>query len=233
MQPGTWQIPDHEGAFSATVLEGAQPPGRLVLFAAGRGGNPLRHLPLLQSLAARGCTVIAPHDELLGAPAPGKAELDRRIRRLEACAEACQAPDLPVVGIGHSIGTVALLALAGAQAHTRAGEALRAGARTVRLHRLGLMAPPADFFRLPGALQAVRLPLRIWAAGQDTITPPADARFLQQALAAQVPVEISLDAQAGHFSYMDELPPNVSDVHPDRRAFLDALARDVGAFLMS
>ncbi len=53
----------------------------------------------------------------------------------------------------------------------------------------------------------------------------------QTAIASQAPVEVRLDKDAGHFTYMDEPPPHTMDPHPDRRAFLESLARDVGQFI--
>ena len=94
-----------------TTAQPNQTSKRLVLFAVGRGGNPERHLPLLRSVAALGCTVIAPHFDMLTSLVPSKVELDERVRRLEASAVEYFKADLPIVGIGHSIGAVTLLAL--------------------------------------------------------------------------------------------------------------------------
>jgi hypothetical protein len=54
-----------------------------------------------------------------------------------------------------------------------------------------------------------------------------------EVLALQGPIEICLDEEAGHFSYMDELPPNVTDSHPNRGKFLASLADDVGQFVIA
>jgi pimeloyl-ACP methyl ester carboxylesterase len=64
----------------------------------------------------------------------------------------------------------------------------------------------------------------------DPITPPAHAEFLKQALSPQTSIELHLDENAGHFTYMDELPPHVVDIQSDRKAFLSALAGDVARF---
>jgi pimeloyl-ACP methyl ester carboxylesterase len=223
-------IRDGGKSFRVTVIVAEQTPGCVVLFAVGRGGNPLRHLPLLRSLAGRGCTIIAPHEDMLASSIPTKAELDARTRRLEtAAAEFCKT-DLPMVGIGHSIGTVALLALAGGEAQTFAGDPVMSGSR-LKFDRLALFAPLSVFFRRPGALKSVRVPIGIWAGAKDSITPPAEAELLKAMLELQAPIEIRVDEEAGHFSYMDELPPNVSDSHPDRRTFLAKLADEVGEFV--
>ena len=103
----------------------------------------------------------------------------------------------------------------------------------LKFDRLALFAPPTDFFRQPGALQSVRVPIRIWVGAKDSITPPAQAQFLKEVLALQGPIDICLDDDAGHFSYMDELPPNVTDSHSDRSRFLASLANDVGQFVVA
>jgi hypothetical protein len=74
--------------------------------------------------------------------------------------------------------------------------------------RLALFAPPADFFRRPGALGSVNAPIRIWAGGKDQVRPPTQSAFLKRALASQAPVEVRLDEDAGRFTYMDEPPPH-------------------------
>jgi pimeloyl-ACP methyl ester carboxylesterase len=235
-------LPEDRHAYAANVIEHAaaaefdvlvieaEQPGCVGLFAVGRGGNPWRHISLLRSIAGYGCTIIAPHVDMLASSVPTKTELDTRIRRLEAAADAYARTDLPIAGIGHSIGTVVLLAIAGGEARTLAGDRVAFGSKW-KLARLALFAPPADFFGQPGALRSVNVPIRIWAGGKDRVTPPAQAVFLKEALASQAPVEVCLDEDAGHFTYMDEPPPHIMDPHPDRRTFLASLASDVGRFI--
>ena len=103
------------------MVEANQSSKRLVLFAVGRGGNSERHLPLLRSVAALGCMVIAPHFNMLASLGPSKVELDERVRRLAVSAVEFFKKDLPIVGIGHSMGAVTLLALGGGEAQTFAG----------------------------------------------------------------------------------------------------------------
>jgi len=226
------QIRDGAETFNVTVVESNQSSKRLVLFAVGRGGNPERHLPLLRSVAALGCTVIAPQFDMLTSLVPSKAELEKRVRRLEASAAQYFKADLPIIGIGHSIGTVTLLALAGGEAQTLAGDTVMSGSK-LKFDRLALFAPATDFFRRPGALKSVRVPIRTWVGAKDSITPPAQAQFLKEVLSLQGPIDICLDEEAGHFSYMDELPPNITDSHPNRSKFLASLANDVGRFVIA
>ncbi len=140
------------------------------------------------------------------------------------------SPDMAVSGVGHSIGAVLLLTLAGATASTMIGERLIFTAEQ-SFDRLVLFAPPTDFFRQPGALALVTTPMQVWAGGKDTITPPAQAHFLKEMLANQARIEIILAEDAGHFTFMNELPPNVTDPQPERTAFLQSLAEEVNRFL--
>lgn len=219
------------GPVEITVLESAGRATRTVLFAAGSGGNPLRHRPLLEQLAARGCTVVAPHFGRLPTAMPTGAELEVRRRWLIAALAECAGAGLPVCGVGHSIGAALLLGLAGGELTTFNGDRLSPALR-LGLGRLALLAPPADFFRQPGALRALTIPIRIWAGGRDTVTPPAQGLYLRDALSPQAPVAIEVEAEAGHFSFMDEPPPGVPDPHPDRTGFLRALADAVGRFVV-
>jgi len=223
-------LSDALAPFTMTRFE-AEQPNCIALFAVGRGGNPARHHHLLQTLANRRCTAIAPHFDMLASTVPTKAELDMRIRRLEACIDSCAHGKLPIVGIGHSIGATALLALQGAEAETLDGQQLITGSMP-RLERLALLAPPTDFFRRPGALHRIKLPMKIWVGDKDTITPPAQSHFLMGMLAAQASVAVQVDPDAGHFTYMDELPLNVPESHPDRNTFLAGLANEITAFLV-
>ena len=224
----TFQIPDGAEIFTVTVLNAKQSTG-VGLFSVGRGGNPLRHLSLLRSVAGRGCTVLAPHFTMLASSVPTKEELDTRIRRLELALDAYASVHKPIIGIGHSIGTVALLALAGGEARTFSGHRVISGSKW-KFERLALFAPPADFFKHPGALKSVDVRMYIRAGSKDTVTPPAQAMELREILAKQMEVEFYLDEDAGHFTYMDELPPHVVDPQHDRNAFLSALAEDVAQF---
>lgn len=100
--------------FEALLLKPNQPL-REVIFAAGSGGNPESHLPLLQSIFECGCTVIAPYFERLVSPRPNLDELQLRVAILHGALNAIGESNLPIIGIGHSIGATLLLALAGGQ----------------------------------------------------------------------------------------------------------------------
>jgi hypothetical protein len=73
--------------------------------------------------------------------------------------------------------------------------------------------------------------MQVWAGAKDTITPPAQASFLKEALVGQTQVDIFIVADAGHFTFMNDLPPNVSDPHPERSGFLQSLGEAINRFL--
>jgi pimeloyl-ACP methyl ester carboxylesterase len=218
-------LTDGTDAFEVTWLE-AREPTHVVLFAVGGGGNPERHLPLLSHLAESGCTVIAPHFERLLAPVPTEEELLLRGRRLKLALDAWVPQGRPVVGVGHSIGATMLVALAGGQVWLRSGRRL-ATETDPRLCKLALLTPATGFFQAPSALDAVNVPMAIWAGTEDTITPRAHAEYLQRTLGSRLPIELRVVEGAGHFSFMNTPPPNTTETLPDREAFLDELAQEI------
>ena len=222
-------LSDGTDSFELTVLEAAE-PSRIVLFSVGAGGNPERHLPLMKTLAHHGCSVAAPRFERLVSLFPTEGDLLLRARRLRLALDYIMRPGLPVAGVGHSIGATLLLALVGAQAWTRAGQCISINPDQ-RFERLVLLAPATDFFRVPGALDGVRLRILAWAGTKDEITPPAQAEFLHDVIEAPTPVEVRIVEGAGHFTFMNHPPPQATDPLPNRDAFLADLAEAVCRFI--
>ena len=221
-------LADGAKSFAVTCLPAADPAG-LVLFAVGGGGDPARHQPLLNHLFRQGLTVVAPHFERLAAPRATADEVLLRARRLRLALAAAERPDLPVTGIGHSIGASTLLGLAGARMWLDAGGPLPIE-RESRLARLALLAPATGFFRAPEALGQINVSVLAIAASEDAVTPPAETEFLHGALAGRVPIEIRVVQGAGHFSFMDQPPPHVDEPLPEREKFLERLAGELAAF---
>jgi pimeloyl-ACP methyl ester carboxylesterase len=221
-------LEDAAGSFAVTVSASA-PASRAVLFGVGRGGNPERHAPLLEALAQSGCAVAAPHFEMITTPAPTSEDLLLRARRMRLAADLVAPAGMPLAGVGHSIGATTLLALAGGLIWLGPEGPLPIET-DARLRRLVLMAPPTGFFRAPGALDAVAVPIDLWTGALDTVTPPPQHDFLERALQPRVPVTLHVVDGAGHFSFMDVVPPYASDPFPDRDAFLAQLHAAVCRF---
>jgi len=206
----------------------AEKPVCVIVFAAGRGGNPEAHRPLLQSLVDCGCTVVAPYFEIMS-PLPSAEDLIARAEALRNSLKLVDDSNLSVVGVGHSIGASLLVALAGGQMWTKSGVEVVIP-REERLHKLALFAPPTGFFQAPGALEKVNTPIQLWVGGLDTITPPSQVEFLKNSLSNRVSIDFNLVEGASHFSFMNRLPPTVVDQMPNRQEFLNSLASAVCAF---
>ena len=221
-------INDGPDAFDVTVLRPESPAG-VVLFGVGAGGNPERHLPLLEALAANGFTVVAPHFQRIVPASATAADLLLRGRRLKLALEGVAPGAQRVVGVGHSIGATMLLALAGAQMWMPSRNRLGVD-RIPSLSRIVMMTPPTRFFEAPGALDLVRVPILVFAGSKDDVTPPAEQEFLRTAIGRRAPVEVRVEEGAGHFSFMNVLPPNVDEPLADRDPFLARLASEICAF---
>jgi pimeloyl-ACP methyl ester carboxylesterase len=225
----TLELRDGDATFEVTATAHER-PARVVLFAVGGGGDPRRHAPLLTALGERGISVVAPHFERMTSPHPTEESLLLRCRRLRLALDALAPRDVPVVGIGHSIGAAALLALAGARLWLDPTRPLDVATDT-RLVRLALLAPATGFFRAPEALSAVRLPIVAWAGSADTLTPPDQAELLRERLAPGVSVDVQVVEGADHFSFMHALPPGKPDALQDREAFLTRLVAALLSFV--
>lgn len=211
--------------YEVTVLA---PPDakRTVLFAAGAGGSPTRHGPLLEALAASGCKVVAPHFERLASPRPTETELTERARRLRS-AIGQHGVEGPLVGIGHSIGASLLLAMAGATLWLGPGSSLPLP--RLPLDRLVLMTPPTGFFAAPNALAGVTTTaIQAWSGERDAITPRAQTERILQALGPRLDLRVL--PRASHFTFMHEPPPHIPDLVEGREALLAELTREVCTF---
>ena len=203
---------------------------RVVLFAAGAGGDPERYRPLLEHLAAGDCRVIAPCFERFTAR---EATLDELLARLTGLIEALHqnaSPQTTVAAVGHSIGGWAALCLAGATPWGRDGKPIDVP-RERRISRLALFAPASGWFAAPGALDAVKTPTLVYAGELDSVTPPGQIAVLKNAPAD---VDFRIAPKAGHFAFMNTPPPGMLD--PDgfeREVFLAELARVTTEFVLA
>jgi len=222
LQDGTeiFKVSVHEAAANSPV----------VLFAVGAGGQPERHATLLSTLVESGCTVVAPHFERLTSRTPDEVDLTLRARRLSLALDAFVRPGTTTVGVGHSIGAATLVALAGAQMWVWPGRRVNITLDN-RLTRLALLAPPTGFFQLPGALDAVGVPILAWVGSEDDITPAAQTQWLARALRDKQTVDVRVAAGAGHFSFMDLPPPQTTEPLLNKEAFLREYSSEVCRFL--
>jgi alpha-beta hydrolase superfamily lysophospholipase len=222
-------LKDDAEEFTVSVFQGPD-ASRTLLFAVGGGGTPGRHTPLLRSLAEQGCTVVAPHFERMTGRLVSGPELALRIRRVNLALAYASTAEQAIYGVGHSIGAAILIGLAGGQIWLHDGNRLDIGAGK-RIKKMVVFTPAMDFFTAPCALDAVRTPIQAWAGSLDAITPPSQTAFLKNSLGSLVDARVI--EGAGHFSFMNELPPNLVDTIEDREPFLAHLNLEVGKFLFS
>jgi len=220
---------DGTETFTVSVRE-SQNSSILVLFAVGAGGNPERHVTLLESLAQSGCTVLAPHFQRLVSLTPTEEELMLRSRRISLTLNAFAKSGSTVVGIGHSIGAATLIALAGGQMWLGPGRRVNISADT-RLNRIALLAPPTGFFQAPRALDEVKVPMSIWVGSEDDITPPSQTEWLAQEMHDSHSIDIHVVDGAGHFSFMDQIPPHVVEPLENKQLFLQELSGELCKFV--
>lgn len=222
----------HDGleVFQVTFIE-ATASSPVVLLSVGSGGQPERHATLISVLADAGCTIVAPHFERLTSPVPSESDLTLRAKRLSLALDSFAPPGARVTGVGHSIGAATLIALAGGQIWLRPDRPIEV-MPDHRLIRLALLATPTGFFQAPGAMDAVRVPMLAWVGSEDHVTPPAQTEWLAQAMKNWQPVDVRVTAGAGHFSFMDLIPPGAMEPLPDKPAFLREYSSEVCKFLV-
>lgn len=209
-------------------------PTRIVAFAAGRGGDPSRYQSLIRHLGEAGCWVIAPTFEFIPSMVPSHLDLHSRAQLMESVLNSATGSSaLPLVGLGHSIGAVILLAMAGGTAHTL-NDGPFTFASNHQFRQIALLAPVAEFFTYPYSSQSVALDeinadFRIWVGGKDGITPPAQMNVLTQKYPDRN--RTIIDPDADHFTFMDNRPPNAHlDTHPRPAAYREALAGQIVSF---
>jgi hypothetical protein len=198
-------------------------PQRVVVFAAGRGGDPARHLPLLEALHADGATVIAPRAEMFTNPRPTRAQLLERALILREAVDSFAPSTLPLHGVGHSIGATMLFAMAGAQAWL--GPEAPLSVPTRAFESLTLLAPALGFFQAPHAADAVRAGTTIVWGDRDAFCPRSEVDHTLAQLGARGRLRVC--EGAGHFSFMHVPPPNTSEPLVDRDRFLAELTASI------
>ena len=225
----TQKLQDNGDSFEVSVRKAAA-GAPVVLFSVGSGGQPQRLSTLLGALIECGCTVVAPHFERLASTTPTDEELVLRARRLTLALDAFVEPSARVAGVGHSIGAAILVAMAGAQLWLGPGRRVSI-APDGRLSRLALLAPPTGFFQAPAALDAVRIPVLAWVGSADSITPPAQTKWLAGAMRDWNVVDVRITEGAGHFSFMDVPPPHTTEPLPNKQAFLQEYSSEICKFV--
>jgi predicted dienelactone hydrolase len=252
--------PESFGPYSLPVAMDAQVEGTtlpVVVISHGNTGSPWAHRDLAARLAAAGFVVLLP--EHIGNSRSDSsltntvANLINRPRHLHLALDAAWndphlgprlAPGAAV--IGHSIGAYTALAAAGGlstgfPAESPDGQAVPIPAvADSRIQALVLLAPAAGWFREPGSLAKVDLPILLFTGDRDVVTPAFHADIVVKSVPDSQKVKHRIVPNAGHFSFQSpfppamtkpEFPPSQDPAGFDRVSFQATLAAQILEFL--
>lgn len=243
------------------ALDAAPAPGchPMVLISHGTGGSPLVYRDLARHLARHGFMVGLPEHPFNNRNNDSLAHtvqnLINRPRHLRVAADwffadasfaALLKPDAFAV-IGHSMGGYTALALVGgvptsvpyeSPDHLPHKLVLPPDAR---VKALVLLAPAAAWYREPGSLSGVRVPIFMLVGDKDEYTPDGfHARLVREGVAG--PLQERLIENAGHFAFLTPFPEAMSNpAFPpsqdppgfDRAAFQVEMNAEVLGFLQA
>lgn len=137
--------------------------------------------------------------------------------------------------IGHSMGGCTALAVAGAVPWSMDRQKIPV-THDERVKGLVLFAPAAAWFQHPESFQKVNLPILVFAAQHDTVTPRWQAEMIKQRATNPFFVHVKLVKNAGHLSFLapfpesmknENFPPSLDPPGFDRAAFHETLKVDV------
>ena len=242
------------------VVRGRAPTGqgiRPIVLSHGGRGTPWVYRDLISHLVNAGFCVIAlehPGDRLKDDALYGKeATLRNRPRHVKLGIDA--AFDHPVVGpclsergvgmFGQSMGGYTALAIAGGRPGVDAKHADDGVQKIVdvvhdpRVRALVLHAPTAFWFRHPGALANVDLPMLLLEPEKEEVLPPGHAKIIVDGVKDASKVDHRVIPGAGHFAALTPFPASMKrfDFAPahdpegfDRAAYQIGMNADVTAF---
>jgi len=257
-------IPENSEKLGPFLLDVAVDPaprnGRypLVIFSHGSGSMPLLFRTLGQYLARNGFVTGMPehpgNNRIDNSLADTVKNLINRPRLLQTAInwflgtsefKSILIPDT-VSLIGHSMGGYSALALAGGNPTPFPHEATDAKplnlATDPRVKSIVLLAPATVWFREKGALSAVDIPILMYTAEFDKLTPKMPHAYIVMGVNNTRQVIHREVENAGHFSFMsvypDELksaglPPSQDPPGFNRQEFLDRLYPEIADFLLN
>jgi len=228
--PAIIQYPTTQPAVGVTIgpfsweatLDAAIAPGRfpICVISHGAGGSHLLYRTIATHLARAGYIVVCPeapkdnrNDHSL---AHTDAAVTNRCIHLARTLDAVlaherfgAAADTQRISIvGHSLGGCAALALAGGQPWSKNRTPIPVQPDP-RFRAAVLMAPATGYFRGPGALGKVFIPLLVLTGEKDEVTPPNDIEKDLNSLAAGVPRNLVVVNGAGHYSFLSPFPDSM------------------------
>ena len=219
----------------------------LVIISHGGGGSHLLYRIVAQYLTKNGYVVAMPehhgnnrNDNSLEGQ---NKNLTLRTRHIRFVIETLiSAPELMeyidsrhIFMIGHSMGGCTALAIAGAVPWSREREQIEV-AHDERVKALVLFAPAAAWFQDPDSFNHVNLPIVVFSAEHDTLTPYWQADLIKQNVKNSALVNVKTVKNAGHLSFLAPFPEKMRNINfppsqdPDgfdREAFHETLKAEV------
>ncbi len=213
-------------AMNAPITAGAFP---LIVISHGSGGTPLSHRTLAAHLARHGFVVAMPehpgnnrNNNDLVDTVDNLNNRPRHIRQVIDWAFSSEAfgssllPDSVAI-VGQSMGGYTALAIAGGVPTSFPRESPDRQQRQIktepdpRVKALVLLTPATPWFIAGGALHGVRLPILLWTAEKDELTPEFHADLLKAGVPDKSLIEHRIAANAGHFSFLSPFPASMTN----------------------
>lgn len=245
---------------NAKIKDGQFP---LVMISHGTGGSNQTHRMLAAYLAKNDFIVCIPEhpfnnrnnneradtiENLTDRPKHIKAGMDFIFSDVK-WSQHVQSDNAAV--IGHSLGGYTALALVGGIPHTQ--HQIKYDPQTKitrpeqievsideRIKAVVLLAPAAGWYLSEGALSAVKVPILLFSAGLDQITPLFHADIIKKGVVDSTQVIHRIIEGAGHFSFLSPfpqsmkaagLPPAQDPAGFDREKFHQAMNEEILEFL--
>lgn len=208
-------------SMNAAIKEGIFPLG---MISHGAGGSHLVYRVLAHYLASNGFMVGIPEhpfnnrnnnswentlENLLNRPKHLKMAIDWFFNH-EPFSKHLKPNAVSV--IGHSMGGYTALALAGGKPTSFGREAPDGHEQAIhvmpdsRIKAVILLAPATVWFRFPGALSAVKIPILMLSAEKDEYTPLFHAKIVLEGVTDNTKIQHSVIKNAGHFSFLSPFP---------------------------
>ncbi len=219
----------------------------LVVISHGGGGSHLLYRTVAQHLAKNGYIVAMPehygnnrNDNSLEGQ---NRNLTLRTRHIRLVIDALfSGPELmgyidsrQVFMVGYSMGGCTALAIAGAVPWSMEREQIEV-THDERVKALVLFAPAATWFQHPDSFNHVKLPMLVFSAEHDTLTPYWQADLIKQNIKNPALVTVKTVKNAGHLSFLapfpesmrnKNFPPSQDPDGFDREAFHETLKAEI------
>jgi predicted dienelactone hydrolase len=196
----------------------------LVLVTHGGGGSHLLYRVVAQHLAENGYIVAMPehhgnnrNDNSLEGQNINLTFRTRHIRLvidtlLSDLELTAYIDSRQIFMIGHSMGGCTALAVAGAVPWSRDREQIEV-TQDERVKALVLFAPAAAWFQHPDSFKNVNLPIYVFLAEHDTLTPYWQADLIKQNVKDPALVTVETVKNAGHLSFLAPFPESMRNIN--------------------